>query len=95
MPSFQLAATSGPTVFVSFTAPVASSKESWPIATKGQWYSTPSFAALQDKDALKWKASIILISLIASSADDEFNGLGGFVTPQDVLLQSEFGGLDI
>ena len=45
---------------------------------------TCSFPVPQDKGALKWKASILLIKLIGGSAYDEFNGLGVAVTSQDV-----------
>lgn len=45
---------------------------------------TRSFQAPQDKGALKWKASIILVKIIGGSAFEEFNGLGAFVTSQDV-----------
>lgn len=45
---------------------------------------TCSFTAPQDKGALKWKASIVLVKLIGGSAYDEFKGLGEFVTSQDV-----------
>lgn len=44
---------------------------------------TCSFPAPQDKGALKWKASTILIKLIGGSAYSEFHGLGSFVTSQD------------
>ena len=45
---------------------------------------TCSFTAPQDKGALKWKASIVLIKIIGGSAFDEFQGLGSLVTSQDV-----------
>ncbi|RHZ57679.1 uncharacterized protein CDV56_105902 [Aspergillus thermomutatus] len=45
---------------------------------------TCSFTAPQDKGALKWKASIILVKIIGGSAYDEFKGLGAYVTSQDV-----------
>jgi hypothetical protein len=45
---------------------------------------TCSFPAPQDKGALKWKASIILVKIIGGSAYDEFRGLGEFVASQDV-----------
>ncbi|OQD95319.1 hypothetical protein PENSOL_c021G07940 [Penicillium solitum] len=96
--SFQLAATSGPTVFVSFAGPIGSlkgtpvtdaTKRIFPILVANHYkgamiLGTPSFAAPQDKGALKWKASVVRIKLIASSAYDEFKGLGEFVTPRDV-----------
>jgi hypothetical protein len=45
---------------------------------------TCSFPARQDKGALKWKASTLLIKIIGGSAYDEFKGLGVFVTSQDI-----------
>lgn len=45
---------------------------------------TCSFSDLQDKSSLKWKASILLFKTIAWSAYQEFNGLGVFVSSQDV-----------
>lgn len=45
---------------------------------------TCSFPAAEDKGALKWKLSVILIKIIGGSAYSEFNGLGAFVTSQDV-----------
>lgn len=45
---------------------------------------TCSFPVPQDKGALKWKASVILIKIIGGSAYQEFNGLGAFVSSQDV-----------
>jgi hypothetical protein len=45
---------------------------------------TCSFTAPEDKGALKWKASVILIKIIGGSAFQEFRGLGEFVTSQDV-----------
>jgi hypothetical protein len=44
---------------------------------------TCSFPAPQDKGALKWKASVILVKIIGGSAYDEFKGLGAFVASQD------------
>ncbi|KAF4769999.1 hypothetical protein N7455_006343 [Penicillium solitum] len=90
--SFQLAATSGPTVFVSFAGPIGSlkgtpvtdaTKRIFPILVAHHYkramvLGTPSFTAPQDK------ASVVRIKLIASSAYDEFKGLGEFVTPRDV-----------
>lgn len=46
--------------------------------------STFSFPSPHDKPSLKWKAPIALIKLIAGSAYREFNGLGSYVTSQDV-----------
>jgi hypothetical protein len=45
---------------------------------------TCSFTAPEDKGALKWRASVVLIKIIGGSAFQEFNGLGAFVTSQDV-----------
>lgn len=45
---------------------------------------TCSFPDPQDKSSLKWKASVLLIKTIAWSAYQEFNGLGEFVSSQDV-----------
>lgn len=44
---------------------------------------TGSYTAPQDKGALKWKVSVILIKIIGGSAFDEFNGLGAFVASHD------------
>jgi hypothetical protein len=46
---------------------------------------TCSFAAPEDKVALKWKASVVLVKIIGGSAFEEFNGLGAVVTSQDVV----------
>ena len=45
---------------------------------------TCSFTAPEDKGALKWKASVVLIKIIGGSAFQEFQGLGTFVSSQDV-----------
>jgi len=45
---------------------------------------TCSYPAPEDKGALKWKASVVLIKIIGGSAYQEFNGLGAFVASQDV-----------
>ncbi|KAF1962647.1 hypothetical protein CC80DRAFT_521705 [Byssothecium circinans] len=95
--SFERAAASGPTVFVSFAGPVAKSKGTpvmdamkriFPILLANNYkramvVGTPSFPAPQDQGALKWKASVVLIKIIGGSAYDEFNGLGVFVSSQD------------
>lgn len=44
---------------------------------------TCSFVAPEDKSALKWKASVVLVKIIGGSAYDEFKGMGEFVTSQD------------
>lgn len=44
---------------------------------------TCSFTTPEDRGALKWKLSIVLIKIIGGSAFDEFKGLGRFVTSQD------------
>ena len=41
---------------------------------------TCSYPAPEDKGALKWKASIVLIKIIGGSAYDEFHGLGKLVS---------------
>ncbi|KAH8723584.1 hypothetical protein GQ44DRAFT_685095 [Phaeosphaeriaceae sp. PMI808] len=97
--SFERAAASGPTVFVSFAGPVANSKGTpvtdamkriFPILLANNYkramvLGTCSFPAPQDKDALKWKASIVLVKIIGGSAYDEFKGLGAFLSSQDAL----------
>ena len=45
---------------------------------------TPSFQSQQDRGALKWKASIMLVKVIAGSAYDEFKAMGEYVASQDV-----------
>jgi hypothetical protein len=45
---------------------------------------TCSFTAPQDKGALKWAASVVLIKMIGGSAFEEFERLGSFVTSQDI-----------
>jgi hypothetical protein len=45
---------------------------------------TCSFTAPEDKGALKWKASVIFVKIIGGSAFQEFQGLGAFVSSQDV-----------
>ncbi|PKX89432.1 uncharacterized protein P174DRAFT_425355 [Aspergillus novofumigatus IBT 16806] len=96
--SFQRAATSGPTVFVSFAGPVSKSKGTpvtdamkriFPILVESHYdramvLGTCSYPAPQDKGGLKWKASVVLIKIIGGSAYDEFRGLGEFVASQDV-----------
>ncbi|KAJ5894533.1 hypothetical protein N7495_006224 [Penicillium taxi] len=96
--SFQRAAASGPTVFVSFAGPVSNSKGTpvtdamkhiFPTLVANNYkralvLGTCSFPAPEDKGALKWKLSIILVKIIGGSAYDEFKGLGSFVTSQDV-----------
>ncbi|CZR50362.1 uncharacterized protein PAC_00234 [Phialocephala subalpina] len=44
---------------------------------------TCSFTAPEDKGALKWKASVVLVKMIGGTAFEEFKGLGEFVTSQD------------
>ncbi|PGG98829.1 hypothetical protein AJ80_09466 [Polytolypa hystricis UAMH7299] len=93
----QQAATCGATIFVSFAGPVSSSKGTpvtdamkaiFPLLvankfTRAMVLGTCSYPAPQDKGALKWKASVVLIKMIGGSAYQEFNGLGTFVTSQD------------
>lgn len=45
---------------------------------------TCSFTAPEDKGSLKWKALTVLIKIIGGSAFEEFQGLGSFVTSQDI-----------
>jgi hypothetical protein len=45
---------------------------------------TCSFTAPEDKGALKWKATVMLVKMLGGSAFEECEGLGGFVTAQDV-----------
>lgn len=92
------AATSGATIFVSFAGPVASSKGTpvtdgmkrlFPLLIVNKFkralvLGTCSFPADGDKGGLKWSASVALIKMIGGSAYQEFNGLGAFVTSQDV-----------
>ncbi|KAE8372284.1 hypothetical protein BDV26DRAFT_286081 [Aspergillus bertholletiae] len=92
------AATSGPTIFVSFAGPVVNSKGTpvtdamgriFPILvannyTRAMVLGTCSFPAQEDKGALKWKLSIILVKIIGGSAYEEFKQLGTLVTSQDV-----------
>ena len=44
---------------------------------------TCSYTAPEDKGALKWKASVVLIKIIGGTAFQEFNGLGALVSSQD------------
>ncbi|KAL1984024.1 hypothetical protein VTN96DRAFT_9621 [Rasamsonia emersonii] len=94
----QQATASGATIFVSFAGPGAKSRGTpitnsmkliFPLLIANNFkralvLGTCSFQAPQDKGALKWKASIILVKIIGGSAFEEFNGLGAFVTSQDV-----------
>lgn len=45
---------------------------------------TNAFTVPQDKSTLKWKTVAVLIKTIGGSAFAEFNGLGAFVSSQDV-----------
>lgn len=90
------AAASGAKVFVSFAGPVSSSKGTpvtdglkvlWPLLVANGFeralvLGTCSFPAPEDKGALKWKASVLLVKVIGGSAYEEFNGLGAFVAAQ-------------
>ncbi|KAJ5581543.1 hypothetical protein N7535_000163 [Penicillium sp. DV-2018c] len=95
--TFQQAAASGPTVFVSFAGPTSYSagtpitdamKNIFPILVANNYkramvLGTCSYVAPEDQGSLKWKASIFLIKIVGGSAFDEFSGLGSFVASQD------------
>jgi len=64
-------------------------KKLWPLLIEHNYQralvlGTCSYPAAEDKGALKWKATIILVKIIAGSAYQEFNGLGAFIASQDV-----------
>lgn len=96
--SLRKAIESGATIFVSFAGPVGPSKGTpitdamksiFPLLIANKFeramvLGTCSFTAPEDKGSLKWKALIVLIKLIGGSAFEEFQGLGGFVTSQDI-----------
>ncbi|KAJ5131398.1 uncharacterized protein N7515_007437 [Penicillium bovifimosum] len=95
--TFQQAAASGPTVFVSFAGPTSNStgtpitdamKEIFPILVANNYkramvLGTCSYTAPEDQGGLKWKALIVLIKIVGGSAFEEFSGLGSFVASQD------------
>jgi hypothetical protein len=88
----------GASVFVSFAGPVSRSSGTpvtdcmrliFPLLISHNYeramiLGTCSFPAPQDLGAWKWSASVALIKTLAGSAYSEFNGLGTFVTSQDV-----------
>lgn len=92
------AAACGAKIFVSFAGPTTNSKGTpvtecmkilFPLLISNGYeralvLGTCSFPAQQDLGAWKWSASIVLIKIIGGSAYQEFNGLGKFVTSQDV-----------
>jgi len=92
------AVSNGAKIFVSFAGPVSRSvgtpvtdamKKIFPLLIEHNFkralvLGTCSFTAPEDKGAFKWTASVALIKIIGGSAFNEFNGLGAFVTSQDV-----------
>ncbi|KAH7379984.1 hypothetical protein BKA64DRAFT_631669 [Cadophora sp. MPI-SDFR-AT-0126] len=95
----QKATCTGATIFVSFAGPAAGStgtpvtdamKLIFPLLIENHFkraliLGTCSFTAPEDKGALKWKISTALIKIIGGSAFQEFQGLGAFLSSQDVL----------
>ncbi|PVH78728.1 hypothetical protein DL98DRAFT_533636 [Cadophora sp. DSE1049] len=87
-------ASSGASIFMSFAGPVAGSKGTpvtdcisllFPLLIANKFkralvLGTCSYPAPEDKGALKWKASVVLIKIIGGSAYDEFHGLGKLVS---------------
>ncbi|KAF1810849.1 hypothetical protein P152DRAFT_85712 [Eremomyces bilateralis CBS 781.70] len=94
----QKAAASGAKIFVSFAGPTYGSKGTpvtdamkliFPLLIENHFkralvLGTCSFTAPEDKGALKWKASVVLIKIIGGTAFQEFQGLGAFVSSQEV-----------
>ncbi|OXC65616.1 hypothetical protein AYX13_05350 [Cryptococcus neoformans] len=96
--SLRKAIGSGATIFISFAGPVGPSKGTpitdamksiFPLLIANKFeramvLGTCSFTAPEDKGSLKWKALTVLIKIIGGSAFEEFQGLGSFVTSQDI-----------
>ncbi|KAE9369725.1 hypothetical protein N431DRAFT_414017 [Stipitochalara longipes BDJ] len=96
--TLKTAASCGATIFVSFAGPTGwprgtavtdGMKLLFPLLIQNNFnralvLGTCSFPAPPDKPSWKWPALIFAIKLIGGSAYAEFNGLGEFVTSQDV-----------
>ncbi|KPM43046.1 hypothetical protein AK830_g3520 [Neonectria ditissima] len=94
----QKAVSTGATIFVSFAGPGVGSKGTpvtdamkliFPLLVANNFeramvLGTCSFPAPQDKGTLKWKSLVVFVKIVGGSAFNEFNGLGSFVTSQDV-----------